>query len=174
MNRNNVSLDALERTLESFRTDPAAARRANRVEGTWDLEPGRPQFQARVKFEGGEVVLEADQPTWQGCSGSRPGPMLYCLYGMACCYAATFATVAASLGVELKSLRVAAESDVDFAAVFGLHEAPIVEGVRLSVYVESDAPRERLEEVRELATRRCPGVYCATHAIPVRTELHSG
>ncbi|MDR7602399.1 MAG: hypothetical protein QN172_08065 [Armatimonadota bacterium] len=45
--------------------------------------------------------------------------------------------------------------------------------VRLSVHVESEAPRERLEEVQELATRRCPGMYCTTHAIPVRMELHS-
>ncbi|MDR7568451.1 MAG: hypothetical protein QN143_08785 [Armatimonadota bacterium] len=62
---------------------------------------------------------------------------------------------------------------MDSGGVFGLYEGPIVEVVRLSVHVESEAPRERLEEVQELATRRCPGMYCTTHAIPVRMELHS-
>jgi len=170
-NLNNVSLKNLERMLESFRADPAQARKTNRVEGAWNLEAGQPQFSARLTFEGGEVTLEADQPTGQGGGGSRPGPMLYCLYGLASCYAATFATVAAMMGVELKALRIVAESDVNFAPVFGLSEAPIIEGVRLSLQVESDAPREQVEEVERLAAQRCPGVYCMANAIPFDTRL---
>ncbi len=73
-----------------------------------NLEAGQPRFSARVTFEGDEMTLEADQPTGQGGGGSRPGPMLYCLYGLASCYAATFATVAAMMGVELKALRFVA------------------------------------------------------------------
>ncbi|MCS7221893.1 MAG: OsmC family protein [Anaerolineae bacterium] len=172
MKRNNVSLENLERTLETFRADPAQARKTNRVEGVWNLEAGQPQFTARLAFEGGQLTLEADQPTAQGGGGSRPGPMLYCLYGLASCYTATFATVAAMMGVELKGLRVIAESDVNFAPVFGLAEAPIIEGVRLTLHVESDAPRERLEEIERLAIQRCPGVYCIAHAIPFETRLN--
>ena len=166
-----MSLENLERTLETFRADPVQARKTNRVEGTWNLEAGQPQFSARLTFEGGEMTLEADQPTKQGGGGSRPGPMLYCLYGMVSCYAATFATIAAMMGVELKALRIVAESDVNFAPVFGLAEAPIVEGVRLTLHVESDVPREQIEEVERLAVQRCPGVYCMTNAIPLKTRL---
>ncbi len=171
MKRNNVSLENLERTLETFRTDPTQARKTNRVEGVWNLEAGQPQFAARLTFEGGEMTLEADQPTGQGGGGSRPGPMLYCLYGLASCYTATFATVAAMMGVELKSLRVVAESDVNFAPVFGLTDAPIIEGVRLILHVESDASREQLQEIERLAVQRCPGVYCMANAIPFETRL---
>lgn len=170
-NLNNVSLENLERTLETFRVDPAQARKTNRVEGAWNLEAEQPQFSARLTFEGGEMTLEADQPKGQGGGGSRPGPMLYCLYGLASCYVATFATVAAMMSVELKALRVSAESDVNFAPVFGLAEAPIIEGVRLTLDVESDASREQIEEVERLAAQRCPGVYCMANAIPFETRL---
>lgn len=170
-NLNNVSLEDLEQTLEVFRANPAQARKTNRVEGTWNLEAGRSQFSAQLTFEKGEVTLEADQPTKQGGGGSHPGPMLYCLYGLASCYAATFATVASMMDVELKSLHISAESDVNFSPVFGLSEEPIIEGVRLTLQVESDASQEKIEEVERLAAQRCPGVYCMANAIPFETQL---
>ena len=168
---NNVNLETLERTLETYRTDPAQARTTNRVQGTWNLETGQPQVSAHLTFEGGEITFEADQPTAQGGGGLRPGPMLYCLYGMSSCYAATFATVAAMMGIELTALSITAECDLDFAPVFGLAEAPIVEGVRLTLHVESDAAREQIQEVERLAVQRCPGVYCMTNVIPLETRL---
>jgi uncharacterized OsmC-like protein len=171
---NNVSLKNLEKTLAAFRADPDKARKTNQVDGAWNLEAGQPQFSARLVYEGGEMTLEADQPTGQGGGGTRPGPMLYCLAGLASCYTATFATVAAMMGVELKSLRITAESDVDFAPVFGLSENPIIEGVRLTLTVESDAPRPKIEEIEQLTARRCPGVYCMAHAIPFETRLEYG
>ncbi len=38
-----------------------------------------------------------------GGSGSLPGSMHYCFYGLASCYTDTFATIAAILGIELKN-----------------------------------------------------------------------
>ena len=171
MKRNNVSLENLEKTLTAFRADPGKARKTNRVEGVWNLEAGHPQFTARVAFEGGEMTLEADQPTGQGGGGSRPGPMHYCLFGLASCYTATFATTAAVMGVELKKLEVTVESDVNFAPVFGLSEEPTIEGVRITLSVESEAPQEQVEEVERLAAQRCPGVFCMANAIPFETRL---
>ena len=171
MKRNNVSLEDLEKTLVAFRADPGKARKTNRVEGVWNLEAGQPQFSARVTFEGGEVTLEANQPTGQGGGGTRPGPMLYCLYGLASCYTATFATMAAMMGVDLRRLEVMAESDVNFAPVFGLSEEPIIEGVRITLSVESEAPQEKIAEIEALAAQRCPGVFCMANAIPFETRL---
>jgi len=171
MKRNNVSLEDLEKTLAAFRADPGKARKTNRVKGVWNLEAGKPQFSARLASEGGEMTLEADQPTGQGGGGTRPGPMLYCLYGLASCYTATFATMAAMMGVELKRLEVAVESDVNFAPVFGLSEESIIEGVRITISVESEAPEEKIKEIEALAAHRCPGVFCMANAIPFETRL---
>lgn len=171
MKPNNVSVKNLEKTLAAFRADPDKARKTNRLEGVWNLEPGQPQFSARVAFEGGEMTLEADQPLGQGGGGSRLGPMLYCLYGLASCYTATFATTAAMMGVELRRLEVAVESDVNFAPVFGLSEGPIIEGVRVTLSVESEASEEEIAEIEALAAQRCPGVFCMANAIPFETRL---
>jgi uncharacterized OsmC-like protein len=171
MKLNNVDTARLNQTVEAVKADPVRAKKINRVEGMWNLEAGKPQFTARLNYEGGQMTLEADQPTGQGGGGTRPGPMLYCLYGLASCYTATFATVAAMMGVELKRLEVTVESHVNFASVFGLSEEPIIEGVGITLSVESEAPEEKIMEIEALAAQRCPGVFCMANAIPFETRL---
>ncbi len=171
MNLNNVNVERLEKTIGDAQADTAKTRKVNRVEGSWNLEEGNPQFSARLGFEGGEILVEADQPTGQGGGGTKPGPMHYCLYGLASCYAATFATMAAMMGIPLHELRVTAESDVNFSKVFGLSEEPIIEEVRINISVESDAPEEKIRELEDLAAQRCPGVFCLANAVPFRTKL---
>jgi uncharacterized OsmC-like protein len=171
MKLNNVDVNALEATVEAARADPAKARRVNRVQGSWNLVDGQPQFVAVLGFDSGEQLLEADQPPPQGGGGLAPGPVQYCLFGLASCFAATFAANAAMAGLAVRKLRVAAEADVNFSRVYGLSEEPIIEGVRLALDVDSDAPLEELRQVEEMATRRCPAVFCMTNAVRLETSL---
>jgi uncharacterized OsmC-like protein len=83
----------------------------------------------------------------------------------------TFAAVAAMEGVTLKKLIVAAENKVDLSRSVGLSNNPIVEQVEITVTVQADAPKEKLAEIERLAHERCPGVYCLTNPIPLRTQL---
>ena len=171
MKRNNVAVERVEKTMAEFKSEPGKARRTQRVEGVWSLIEGKPQFSATVVFDGKSAVLEADQPSILGGGATQPGPILYCLYGLAACYAGTFATTAAMMGVELTSLRVVAENDVNFSPVLGLSEEPPIERVRLIVQASSPAPQAKLKEVETLSSQRCPAVYSLTHAIPLETRL---
>ena len=171
MKLNNVNVDALQATVRSAQERPATARRVNRVEGSWNLVDGEPQFVAVLGFDKGELLVEADQPPPQGGGGTRPGPVQYCLFGLASCFAATYASNAAMMGVELRKLRVVAEADVNFSRTFGLSDEPIIEGVRVTVDVESDAPDEELHRVEEMAAQRCPAVFCMTNQVPLQTTL---
>lgn len=170
MKLNNVDVDKLKNVKAEIQKDLSRAKKVNRVEGEWNPGEGS-QFRAVVNFEGGKMTIEADQPTFLGGGGTQPGPMIYCLYGSASCYAATFATFAAMEGVELKKLKIIAESFMDFSKVLGLSDNPIAEGVRFTLYVECDAPEEKLRQIEELSRQRCPAVYCLTNPIPLATEL---
>lgn len=168
---NNVNVEVLERVVSEMRDDAAKAKRTNRVEGVWNLAEGRPQFSAEVSFEGGKLTLEADQPTFLGGGGTRPGPMLYALFGLASCFTATFATVAAMEGIKLDELRTSAEFDLDFSKVFGLADLPIVEEVRVNLSVKSGAGREKMEELLRLAEERCPASFCLKTPIRLVARL---
>lgn len=163
--KNNVDLGALEKMAANIQSDAAKGKRTNRIEGVWNLAEGQPQFTAEASFEGGKLALEADQPTFLGGGGTRPGPMLYCLYGVASCFTATFASVAAMEGVELAEVRTTAECDLDFAQVFGVADRPTVQEVRVSLTVRSQAPRHKIKEVLRLAEERCPAAYVLAHPV---------
>lgn len=173
MKKNNVDVDRLQATFADVQKDLSKAKKVNKIEGEWNLGQG-PQFRATVSFENGKMTLEADQPGFLGGGGTQPGPMIYCLYGSASCYAATFATMAALEGIDLKKLRVVAESSIDFSKVLGLTNNPIAEKVRFTLFVESDAPQAKIREIEELSRQRCPAVYCLTNPIPLETELVVG
>lgn len=173
MKANNVDLDKLNNTVNEVKKDLSKAKKVNKIEGDWNVGKGS-QFRAVVQFEGGKVTLEADQPSFLGGGGTQPGPMIYCLYGSASCYAATFATMAAMQGITLKKLKIVAESAIDFSRVFGLSNNPIAEKVKFTLFVDSDAPASKIRELEGLSKERCPAVYCLTNPIPLETELKIG
>jgi len=174
MGLNNVNLERLNQTIEEAKSDPAKAKRVTRVQGRWNLEPGRPQFTGVLTYESGQVTLDADQPTAMGGGGTLPGPLHYCIYGLAACYAATFATVAAMRGVTLRKLETVVEGHFDFSRVFGLSDAPALEQVRIALTVDADADPAQLRELEEMARERCPAAYVLGHQIPLVAEVKRG
>jgi uncharacterized OsmC-like protein len=104
-----------------------------------------------------------------GGSGSQPGPMHYCFYGLASCYTGTFATMVAMFGIKLKKLTAKAEADINFAKVFGISDETIMEEVRVKLTVVSDDPIEKIKQAEELALQRCPVVF--TLGNPVKLVL---
>jgi len=169
---NRVNLDRLNETVQKMKTDPSKAKRVTKIEGEWILdETWWPQFRAEIQTETGGFFLEADQPILLGGEGIRPSPMHYCLYGVAACTAATFATVAATEGVKLKKMRVAVEGRMDFSKTLGISDKPIVEEVKLRITVDSDADDKRIQELRRLAEERCPAVFCLTNPVKMTLEV---
>lgn len=168
---NNVNAGRLAQIIEEAETDKSKVKRSQKIEGEWLLEKGGPQFRAEVNFEGGKIIMESDQPTNLGGGGTRPGPLHYCFFGLVSCYTTTFATVASTMGVELKRLTARLESNLNFSRVFGLSQAPVMEKIHITLEVESEAPREKLEEIERLAYERCPAVYALSTPVNLKTSL---
>ncbi|MDP2920264.1 MAG: OsmC family protein [Dehalococcoidia bacterium] len=168
---NNVNVGTLEQVVKEAQTDKSKVKRQQKIEGEWLLKEGSPQFRAEVSFEGGKVVMEADQPKNLGGGGTRPGPLHYCFFGLVACYTATFAAVASQMGIELRKLTARLEGNLNFSRVFGLSKEPVMEEIRIALSVESDAPPEKLEEIEKLAYERCPAVFALTEKVKLNTSL---
>ena len=168
---NNVNVGTLEQVIKEAQTDKSKVKRLQRIEGEWLLKEGGPQFRAEVSFEGGKVVMESDQPKNLGGGGTRPGPLHYCFFGLVACYTATFAAVASQMGIQLRKLTAKLEGNLNFSRVFGLSKEPVMEEIRIALFVESDAPREKLEEIEKLAYERCPAVFALTEKVKLNTSL---
>ncbi|MBI2575728.1 OsmC family protein [Candidatus Woesearchaeota archaeon] len=171
MKLNNVDMGKAGVFVEEVMKDKSNALKAKKVEGTWTLEEGKPQFSATLEHANGRTTIEADGPPFLGGSGMKPDPVQYCLFGLAACYAQTFASIAAEKGIELKKLDVAAENQVNLTRALGLSNDPIVEKAKITVEVMSDADASILHEIEGLARERCPGVYCLTNPIRLDIEM---
>ena len=168
---NNVNVGMLGQVLKEAETDKSKIKKSQKIAGQWLFEEGGPQFTAEVSFEGGKIVLESDQPKNLGGSGTKPGPLHYCFFGLVSCFTATFATMASMMGVELKKLTAKLEGDLNFSRVFGLSKDPVMEEIRIFLEVDSDAPREKLEEIEKLAHERCPAVFALTEQVKLNTSM---
>ncbi len=164
-------MDKLKKLIEAIKQDPTNAKITPKVSGEWIFKMDQPQFRSEIEVEGGKFKVEADMPSKLGGWGSRPGPLNYCLYGLASCYAFTFAALAAMENITLTELSIKAEGHIDFSKVFGLADNPIVEKMNFKVTVNSSAAVEKLERLKKLADERCPAVYCLSNPIKVTTEL---
>lgn len=171
MKINNVDMEKAGAFVEEVKKDKSKALKVKRVEGTWNLEDGKAQFASTLEHAKGSAIIEADAPPFLGGNGIKPDPVQYCLFGLAACFAQTFASIAAEKGIELKNLKVAAENKVNLSRALGLGNEPIVERVKLSVEVSSNAGKDELKEIEELAKQRCPGVYCLTNPIKLDIEM---
>jgi uncharacterized OsmC-like protein len=170
---NNVDVGALGEFAAAIAKQPEAARKLKSVCGRWNFDDGEPQFSAEVEYPNGTLSIETDFAPFMGGSGLRPDPVSYCMFGFASCFAGTFAAVAAEQGVELQALEVRVENPIDLSKTMGVADRPITRGMAASLRVESDAEPARLEEIRQLAHDRCPGVYCITNPISFESQIES-
>jgi len=171
MRINNVNIEKVNAFVEEVKEDKTKALKTKKIEGKWNFEPGKPQFQAELQHKEGTTLVEVDAPPPLGGSGLKPDPVQYCLFGLAACFSQTFASIAAEKGVNLTGLKVIAENEVNLAKALGLGNEPIVEKVKLSLEVVSEATKDQLQEIKTLAMERCPGVYCLTNPIKLEVEL---
>jgi uncharacterized OsmC-like protein len=173
MRMNNVDVAQLQQTLAEIQQSPEKAKRVTRVAGEWQIAEHDPQFIGVLKYENGEIALEADQPTFMGGGGRRPGPLHYCLYGLASCYAGTFVTTAAMQGVRIDKLAIEVAGHFNFSRVFGLSDAPALEQVHITLTVTAQASQEQLAQIEKLARQRCPAAYTLSNPVPLEVEVRS-
>lgn len=166
----NINVRAARDFVDQVQKDPTSARKKKVVEGSWNFVEGQPQFRAELEFPKGKARVDCELPPFGGGWGTSPDPIQYCLFGMAACYATSFASVAAQEGVSLTTLKVRAENELDLRKQIGLGKDPIIQGVKFTLEA-SGAPRQTLERLKRLADERCPGVECVTRSIPLETVL---
>jgi uncharacterized OsmC-like protein len=171
---NYVDLDKILQTTSNGRKDKSSLRKPVKLQGEWNLNPSSGyQFKTELSFENGKQVIEIDSPSFLGGNGNRLGPMAYCVAGIASCFIATFATVAASHGVKLTRLNASVECDINFAKTFDVADEPITEEIIFRIDSESaDADKSELRRLLKLAEERCPAMYSMTHAIKVDATIN--
>ena len=169
METNRINLDLFDRTVIEAKKDPESALKSLKVEGRWRIGEKGPQFESELKYENGRMILYADEPTILGGGGTSVNPIQYCLFGIASCFAATFAKWAAKEGVELEELTIKIEADLDMSISFGISDNPILKKMTLDLSVKTEASDEEVARIHQITIERCPAYYCLSK--PIEPEI---
>lgn len=170
---NNVNVEAVKATIARLKNDSSSRKTKQVLSGEWNIDSSKPQFVAWLKTEREPMIkVESDQSIAQGGKGLTPNPIHYCLYGIASCFAATLATIAALEQITIKKLKVDVSADINSSRIFGLSEEPIIERVSLLIDLElENGGQEQARRLIDLAEARCPAAYTLTHGTKLEVWL---
>ena len=149
---NSDELKALQAPLKDlYRETPDAARKTLSVTGQVNVE----SLICRLDTAAGPVDSGL-HPAAGGSGGEAcSGDML--LEALIACAGVTFSAVATAMSIPIESASITAEGVIDFSGTLGVSkEAPIgFDSIKLTFDVQSEAPREKIEKLVELAERYC-------------------
>lgn len=147
------------------------------------LTPGNAQvcFRSRSRLAAGfrsdvtirEHRLVVDEPAQLGGDDAGPNPIELLLGALGACQEITYQAYAAVLGIELRSVAVELEGDIDLRGFFGLDDAVRAgfQCIRGRVHLDSPALPAELERLKRLVDSHCPVLDMLTTAVPVELEL---
>ncbi|WP_461862742.1 OsmC family protein [Thermococcus sp.] len=114
-----------------------------------------------------------DEPAEIGGTDKGPNPVEYLLVALAGCLNVTIRGIANEKGIIIHSLEFAVEGRLNpekFQGISKEGRAGFTE-VKVSVYLKSDAPKEKLEELIKEVEERCPVTDNLKNSTPVTITL---
>jgi uncharacterized OsmC-like protein len=179
-----VNAQILGTVVETIKKQPEMAKVTFQVQTQWESGDGFKITSTGKDFQmGGQTIerqgsftLVSDFPNELG-GGSR-GPTIceICMATIASCISQTIVAYATMMGVQLDSIRIETEGDVDIRGFTGISEVvrPGAQEFRINIDLESKtASKEQLEKLYELGKKFSPAMDTLTHGTTIKT-IHKG
>ena len=151
---------------EKYRSDPQSAIITLRAEGKIGEN-------ISCKVETGKAMVEAGLHPATGGTGmlACSGDML--LEALVACAGVTLSAVATAIGVNIKDGTIQAEGDLDFKGTLGVSkEVPVgFKAIRLQFILDSDAPAEKIADLKKLTERYCVVYQTLVKGVQVKSEF---
>ncbi len=127
-----------------------------------------------VDIRTGAHSFKVDEPRSLGGGGAAANPVQYALASLGSCQAITYRVWAALLGVELDSITVRVEGDLDLRGFFGVDDGirPGLSAVRVEVTATGPESEERYAELAAAVDEHCPVLDLFQNPVPVSRALH--
>lgn len=162
-----MSLKALiDASRSAVEEDPAKAAAAfsasGKLVGTTEVA---------VRARGHQITV--DEPPVLGGGDAGANPVEHALIALASCQAITYRFWAAELGIELDTVEVIAEGDLDVRGFFGFDDSvrPGFTAIRVKVTPSGPESAERYQQLADAVDQHCPVLDLFSHATPVERTI---
>lgn len=163
---NGLEANNISKMVEDVKRNPASAKATFYATTNWN---GGFHNEAEISnFTVGGAKLkhakifkvEGDHPKELLGTDKGPTSVEVLLAALGHCIASGWATYGAHMGVPIESLRIEVEGDIDLQGMLGLPEPgkvrPGYQNIQVTHYVKSKAPKEKLEQVKQMAENLSP------------------
>lgn len=159
---NGVDTDTVKMLMRSLERNPEHAHLSWRARVTWT---GGLRSESRVrKFD----PVASDEPEAIGGSDEAPNPVEQLLAALGNCYAVGYAVNASLAGIELHSLEIDLEGDLDLDVFMGVRRGQAgFTAIRASVRLDCDGDDEAIRELHETVIGGSPVGHTLTIPVPV-------
>jgi uncharacterized OsmC-like protein len=179
-----VNAQVLGSVIETIKNKPEMAKVTFQVQTQWQSGDGFKITSTGKNFQiGGQTVerreaysLASDYPDEMGGMSKGPTVCEMCMASIGSCISQTIVAYATMIGVQLDSIRIQTEGDVDIRGFTGVSEdvRPGAEEFRMDIHLESKtASKEQLEKLYELGKKFSPAIDTLTHGTTIKTAYNS-
>jgi putative redox protein len=179
-NSSGVNAQVLGTVVETIKNQPEMAKVTFQVKTQWQNGDGFKITSTGKDFQiGGQTInrreaftVVSDFPDELGGMSRGPTVCEICMATIGSCISQTIVAYATMMGVQLDSIRIETEGDVDIRGLTGVSEKvrPGAQEFRLNIHLDSKtASKEQLEELYELGKRFSPAVDTLTHGTTIKT-----
>jgi uncharacterized OsmC-like protein len=122
-----------------------------------------------VDIRTGAHTFKVDEPEALGGADVAANPVQYALASLGSCQAITYRIWAEQLGIEVDTVSVRVEGDLDLRGFFGVDDTirPGFTGVRIEVSVKGPESAERYQELATAVDQHCPVLDLFQNPVPV-------
>jgi uncharacterized OsmC-like protein len=176
---NGVNVTKLFGTIDAIRSSPVLSKFNFRAKGKW-IKGGHNQITINDFYEAGQthsrsqsfVYDEDESPVLLGEDhGANAGE--YALAALSSCLSSTLIYHAAAQGVVIDEVESTISGDIDLQGYLGMSENVRngYEKIKVTFKVKSEAPKEKIRELVELAQKRSTVFDIITNPTPVEVSL---
>ena len=176
---NGVNVTKLIGTMDAIRSRPKLSKFNFRAKGEW-IEGGHNQITINDFYGAGQThtrsrpfVYDEDEPPVLLGEDHGANAGEYALAALSSCLTSTLIYHAAAQGVVIDEVETELSGDIDLQGYLGMSENVRngYEKVKVTFKVKSDASKEKIKELVELAQKRSPVFDIISNPTPVEISL---
>jgi len=156
---NGINVGALQQFVQTVTDTPAKGNVRYNVKTKWQRQTRSIATVSHYEIGGARHArhfeIAADEPAELLGQDTAPNPQELLLAALNACMSVGYAAHAAAMGITIHSLEIDTDSQIDLRGFLGLDEAvnPGFDEVSYVVRLRTDASREEVEKLHQLATR---------------------
>lgn len=176
---NGVNVDQLVETINAVKNQPEIAKFKFRAKNEW-IDGAHSKTTIQSFYGAGQedtsrskpFVMEGDEPPVLLGENQAPNAVESVLHALASCISVGFIYNAAAQNINVESLEMDLEGDLNLHSFLGLNgKRPGYDNINLTYRVKSDAPEEKLEALCKYVQETSPVLDIIRNPVPVSFRM---